>query len=314
MVILLTYFHRIRGPSILCKIPEDEEVSEQDKEVSRLLDFAGNKKFFIHSFDNFKTANYYFEVPSEWARGKKEMALISITYSEDNIDGEIFRIPLAEFVIELLSKKDIFKGFYVHISGHGDVDEINEKNAEIKDLLQNFSKVLPKSIITKKKSLKLFVFGLDRAGKTSILERLRRNEFVKTNRTLNLNLLNFILDNVNLVAWDLGGQIGFRRSWRNYLKEPNVLVFVIDIHDKDRYVEAKKELFRILDYPESSGIPLLILANKKDLGTSISKKNVIKELELNKIKDREWNMYLTSAVTGEGIYNGMHWIFKKLIT
>ena len=116
-----------------------------------------------------------------------------------------------------------------------------------------------------KKSLKLFVFGLDRAGKTSILERLKRKEFVQTKRTLNLNLLNFVLDNVNLVCWDLGGQIGFRRSWRNYLKEPNVLIYVLDMHDKERFPEAKEELWRILEYPESNGIPLLILANKKDL-------------------------------------------------
>ena len=313
MSIILSYFHPIKGPSQMFSIP-DVEQSEDYKEVTKLLDFVEKKGFFIHSFETYKTANFYFEVPSEWARGKREMAMISVIFTQDEIDEQIFRIPLSEFVIELLSIKDIYKGFYIKTRSDGDLSEIQEKYHEIRNLLDELTKVLPKSIVsTKKKSLKLFVFGLDRAGKTSILERLRQKQFVQTKRTLNLNLLKFVLDNVNLVAWDLGGQIGFRRAWRNYLKEPDILIFVVDASDKDRIKEAKGELWRILDYQESMGIPLLILGNKKDLDGKMATNDVIKGLDLESINNRDWKIYQTSAVTGEGIYDGFQWIFQKII-
>lgn len=294
-------------------VPEEEE-TEKYKEVAKLLDFIDKKGFFIHSFENYKTANFYFEVPSEWARGKREMAMISVVFNHDEIDEQIFRIPLSEFVIELLSNKDIYKGFYMKTKSQGDIDEIKSKYHEIRNLMDELMKVLPKSIISmKKKSLKLFVFGLDRAGKTSLLERLRQKKFVQTKRTLNLNLLKFVLENVNLIAWDLGGQIAFRRAWKNYLKEPDILIFVVDISDPDRVIEAKEELWRILNYNESQGIPLLILGNKKDLNQERLNKDIINELDLELIENRDWELYQTSAITGEGIYEGFQWIFNKII-
>ena len=312
MPMILSYFHPIKGPSQMFIVPEEEK-SEEYKEVTKLLDFVDKKGFFLHSFETFKTANFYFEVPSEWARGKREMALISVIFTQDDIDQQIFRIPLSEFVIEILSIKDIYKGFYLKTRSEGITEEIEAKYHEIGNLLQELTRVMPKEIVSmKKKSLKLFVFGLDRAGKTSILERIRQKQFVPTKRTLNLNLLRFVLDNVNLVAWDLGGQIGFRQAWRNYLKEPDILIFVLDISDKERIEEAKSELWRILNYPESDGIPLLILGNKKDL-TNMLKVDIIKGLELDTIENREWDLQQTSAVTGEGIITGFQWIFNKLI-
>ncbi|MHA1786294.1 MAG: ADP-ribosylation factor family protein [Candidatus Helarchaeota archaeon] len=314
MPIIFSFFHPIKGPSQMFIIPEDEAQKDGYREITKLLDFVEKKGFFVHSFENFKTANYYFEIPSDWARGKREMALVSVVFEKEGFNSQIFQIPLSEFVIELLSIKDIYKGFYINTPSNGDANEIQAKNTEIKALLENLFKVLPKSIVSiKKKSLKLFVFGLDRAGKTSILERLKRNEFVQTKRTLNLNLLNFVLDNVNLICWDLGGQIGFRKSWQQYLKEPDVLIYVIDLNDKERYKEAKEELWKILNFKESKNIPLLILANKKDLAKNVQKKAIVKELGLSSINDRKWALYKTSARTGEGIINGFQWIFKNIL-
>ena len=43
------------------------------------------------------------------------------------------------------------------------------------------------------------------------------------------------------------------------------LVFVVDSSDKERLIEAKEELFRIMNSDELRQVPVEIIANKQDL-------------------------------------------------
>ena len=43
------------------------------------------------------------------------------------------------------------------------------------------------------------------------------------------------------------------------------LIFVVDSADRDRMIEAREELFGILESDEMRGVPVVVIANKQDL-------------------------------------------------
>lgn len=59
--------------------------------------------------------------------------------------------------------------------------------------------------------------------------------------------------------------------------------------------------------------PLLILANKQDLPEAVSPAEVTEKLELYKLRSgRDWYVQRTSAVTGEGLIDGLSWLADKI--
>ena len=49
----------------------------------------------------------------------------------------------------------------------------------------------------------------------------------------------------------------------------------------------------------------MVLANKQDLGSSQSASSVAEKLGLHMLRDREWYVQGTSAVSGDGLLEGM---------
>ena len=59
--------------------------------------------------------------------------------------------------------------------------------------------------------------------------------------------------------------------------------------------------------------PLLILANKQDLPEAVSPAEVTEKLELFKLRSgRDWYVQRTSAVSGEGLVDGLTWLADKI--
>lgn len=72
--------------------------------------------------------------------------------------------------------------------------------------------------------------------------------------------------------WDVGGQDKIRPLWRHYFQNTQGIIFVVDSNDRDRVVEAREELQRMLNEDELRDALLLVFANKQDLpvcGTDI---------------------------------------------
>ena len=75
-----------------------------------------------------------------------------------------------------------------------------------------------------------------------------------------------------------------------------------------RMEEAKDELMGILGDDKLNDCPLLVLANKQDLPEAASPAEVTEKLELYKLRTgRDWFVQRTSAVTGEGLVDGLTW-------
>ena len=66
----------------------------------------------------------------------------------------------------------------------------------------------------------------------------------------------------------MGGQDKIRPLWRHYFQNTQGIIFVVDSNDRDRVVEAREELQRMLNEDELRDALLLVFANKQDLPVS----------------------------------------------
>ena len=153
---------------------------------------------------------------------------------------------------------------------------------------------------------KILMLGLDAAGKTTVLYKLKLNETVATIPTIGFNVESVQpVKNVTFTVWDVGGQDKIRPLWRHYFVGCEGLIFVVDSTDARRFDEAREELTWILDSDEMVGVPLVILANKQDLPQALSPSDVATKLGLNTVRNRKWYVQGTSAVSGSGVYEAM---------
>ena len=87
-----------------------------------------------------------------------------------------------------------------------------------------------------------FPVGLDAAGKTTILYKLKLGEIVTTIPTIGFNVETVEYKNICFTVWDVGGQDKIRPLWRHYFQNTQGLIFVVDSNDRERIAEAEKEL------------------------------------------------------------------------
>ena len=94
-----------------------------------------------------------------------------------------------------------------------------------------------------------FPVGLDAAGKTTILYKLKLGEIVTTIPTIGFNVETVEYKNISFTVWDVGGQDKIRPLWRHYFQNTQGLIFVVDSNDRERIDGdngAKDELHRMV--------------------------------------------------------------------
>ncbi|ANZ76225.1 ADP-ribosylation factor 1 [Komagataella phaffii CBS 7435] len=162
------------------------------------------------------------------------------------------------------------------------------------------------------KEVRILMVGLDNAGKSTILYKLKLGEVVATIPTLGFNVETVEYKNISFTVWDIGGQDRIRPLWRHYFLNTQAVIFVIDSNDRNRISEAREELQRMLNEDELRDALLLVFANKQDLPHSLNAAEVTEKLGLHSVKNRPWYMQAACATTGDGLYEGLDWLVNQL--
>ncbi|MHA1370835.1 MAG: ADP-ribosylation factor-like protein [Promethearchaeota archaeon] len=165
---------------------------------------------------------------------------------------------------------------------------------------------LKKGFVFKKVSI--FLFGLDKAGKTTFVEFLKNEKYKVQSPTLGISISELVLGLVKLEFNDLGGQKAFQKTWMDYWKDQDILIFMIDAADDARFDDACSALWRILDQPETQNKPLLLLSNKIDLPNAKRLDFVLKALNFDKIKRDLIGAYEISVKEQIGIDKALNFI------
>ncbi|KAG0309158.1 hypothetical protein BGZ98_004904 [Dissophora globulifera] len=193
------------------------------------------------------------------------------------------------------------------------------------------------------KEIHILVLGLQGAGKTTILQKLKMGDVVTTLPTIACMLCiedafdvgatfdyvflgylgvakrfdyymlsRFSIEtvqykNITFTAFDVGGQNQYR-----HFQNAQGIIFVVDSNDRNRISEAREELSRILNTNELSDSLLLVLANKQDLGEAMSAAEITDQLALQSLRGRSWYIQAACAASGDGLYEGMEWLSNVL--
>jgi len=163
-----------------------------------------------------------------------------------------------------------------------------------------------------KKEMRILMVGLDAAGKTTILYKLKLGEIVTTIPTIGFNVETVEYKNISFTVWDVGGQDKIRPLWRHYFQNTQGLIFVVDSNDRERFNEASEELKRMLNEDELKDAVVLVFANKQDLPNAASASELSDQLGLSAMRSRNWYIQATCATSGDGLYEGLDWLSNAL--
>ncbi|KAI7863780.1 ADP-ribosylation factor [Spinellus fusiger] len=162
------------------------------------------------------------------------------------------------------------------------------------------------------KEARIVMLGLDAAGKTTILYKLKLGKIVETIPTIGCNVETVRYKNISFDVWDMGGQDKIRPLWRMYLQNTQAIIFIVDSSDHDRMDDAREELWRILNEEKIHDALLLVFSNKKDLPNAMDTKEITEKLSLQSLPNKKWHIQATCATNGEGLYEGLNWLASNL--
>ncbi|KAI4825600.1 ADP-ribosylation factor 4-like [Gymnodraco acuticeps] len=163
-----------------------------------------------------------------------------------------------------------------------------------------------------KKQMRILMVGLDAAGKTTILYKLKLGEIVTTIPTIGFNVETVEYKNISFTVWDVGGQDKIRPLWRHYFQNTQGLIFVVDSNDRERVAESSEELQKMLTEDELKDAVLLVFANKQDLPNALPVSELTEKLGLQALRNKNWHIQSTCATQGSGLYEGLNWLSEAL--
>jgi ADP-ribosylation factor related protein 1 len=192
----------------------------------------------------------------------------------------------------------------------------------------------------------VLLLGLDNAGKTTLLEQIKAaytpsHPNLKTVPTVGQNTATLALPPPNppiyLKLWDVGGQHSLRGLWTSYYSAAHAIVFVLDssdvgnatlselgeggvnVEEMGRLDEARLVLESILGNEETSGVPILVLANKQDREDCVEVVR-IKEGFVRRVFEgekggnvRDSRVLPCSALTGTGVNEAVEWLVTRMM-
>ncbi|KAA1093660.1 hypothetical protein PGTUg99_017533 [Puccinia graminis f. sp. tritici] len=139
----------------------------------------------------------------------------------------------------------------------------------------------------KEREMRILMLGLDNAGKTTIVRRLKGGlDLSKVMPTLGFNIDTLIHRSYSLNIWDVGGQKTLRPYWRNYFEATDAIIWVIDSTDRARLSDTSIELNQLL-------LEEALALNSKPTG-------------------HRWRVMACSAISGMNVMEGLDWVVDEV--
>lgn len=309
-ILVLTVFDDVEGPNIYLKAPE---ISESDNGyltfLPNLMDLDEDK-FFVHDEAEISSANYPFEVKRIGSRGGFMMLMISVILVNEEIKPKYFRPVLKEFVNDFLSIEDVQEG----IKTYNNKIVSTEKANEIEELFYSFYSDLPEETVIIDKNIRVMVYGLPGAGKTSLITQLQENLFSREYSS-NITAKKLFFNNLTMTSYDLPVKHMFGKIWNHYVQTQDGFIFMIDSSNPTEFNMVADQLAKVSNYVIHQNLPLLILFNKADACriTLEELKEQFNIIELGSTGFKKFNAFLVSVIDKQGIFESFEWLANKIL-
>ena len=165
--------------------------------------------------------------------------------------------------------------------------------------------------------IKVLFIGLDGAGKTSIITKLKGLESGERSEifpTAFLNCARITFNNKKFNCIEVSGLKRYRKVWKNFYNEVDGIIFVIDGTDVGR-MHLIKGLINDLDNNLEKNIPVVFMVNKQDIvDKSLNIEQVKNIIEIDRMAtDFNWHIVKSVSYTGEGINEAFDYIQTEII-
>lgn len=118
------------------------------------------------------------------------------------------------------------------------------------------------------KDTKIIFLGIDHAGKTTLLLKLKTDTIHTVAPTSSVREETVQIGHMKVTINDLGGHDTARMGWGRYCLQSDGIIFMIDITDIERYhivAEAYANLVYTMENSEKKFLPIAVLFNKTDI-------------------------------------------------
>jgi GTPase SAR1 family protein len=299
----------------------------------------------MFTYRKFQTINHIFYIDSEYARGGKD--ILMITYM---IRAAYYKDEISDVYRYLESKYTVLEEFAAELKEIKELTEILHKRKTLKDQLdiltltsetfqkkfldlynKYYQKISPQislatSITTKRNLKKIFIFGPHNSGKTTLLKNLEVIQFLQykddeQKRDLVNKIYDFIIDNIEIMTYEcINGKPNEEdvTLYQTCIDNSQGFILLFNASDK-KSIKDTIEIFqlvlnRCLDKGET--MPILIIGNVFHGKEEISPDFIYKNFDLEDLAECGMPVkYFSMSVLSddEEIIEALRWLLKQLI-
>uniref|UniRef100_A0A7S1PYV6 ADP-ribosylation factor-like protein n=1 Tax=Neobodo designis TaxID=312471 RepID=A0A7S1PYV6_NEODS len=168
------------------------------------------------------------------------------------------------------------------------------------------------------KKITIGVFGLDNAGKTSLISCIGGEATKDTTPTVGFTPTNLETPDHHVCIYDLGGGATFRGIWPHYFHDCHGIMFVVDASDKARLAEAAESFQKLVQHEYIRGKPIVVYCNKRDLVSGSAVAEVMGDggLDVANLVGRDTPTKIAACCAvkdrDEGVDEGADWIITTI--
>ena len=233
---------------------------------------------------------------------RNERKIAELTSDISNLEDKMTRLEKRE--AELLGDLQLFMK---------DVDV----KSDTKKLTEDNVKVLEKSAKTKAKKLikiKLLMLGEYSVGKTSFIKRFTQKKFITEYKpTIGAEItkirLRFKDSQIELVIWDVAGQIAFKRMADRFIQGASAVILVYDVGRAETH-KSVKDWYDHTVQVLGKKIPAILIGNKVDLG---NKRKVSIDQGKKLAQEIDANYMETSVLKNNNVYESLTLLISNYI-
>jgi len=339
-ILSVSYFDQVIGPNIFYSSESLEDVVGAP-DLDRILEFVEEEGPFIFAARKYQTVNHLFYIDSKFARGGKELLMISYmiktAFFKDGIT-DVFKYldskgPILEdFADEIKELNDLTSLLHMkksisegNVLNHGDE---KFKNAFLEIFNRYFQKLIPKyrvetPIKNKKIIKKIFIVGAPKAGKKTLLKNIEFIQFLNIkNNDLSVRILEVIIENLEILNYNEEkcefGCKGFN-SFDECMTNAQGLILIFKLSDQNSILDTKN-MFQIIEdkYLEKGidPIPVLIVGNKFNIDEDNKKEKIYNIFDIEKLKENGRRIrYFPIKILEEDdrVMKSLRWMIKNIL-
>ncbi|MFX0030089.1 MAG: ADP-ribosylation factor-like protein [Candidatus Hermodarchaeota archaeon] len=340
-ILSVSYFDQVIGPNVFYSSePLDEVAGAPD--LDRILEFNDEEGTFIFAYRKYQTVNHLFYIDSKFARGGKDLMMISFM-----IKSAFFKDEIVDVFKYLDSKGPILEDFAGEIKKLSDLTVLlHKKKAVISDgnvlnhaddklkssflaiFNKYFKKLTPRyrvetPIKDKKLIKKIFIVGSPKSGKKTLLKNIEFIQFLNIkDNDLSVRILEVIIENLEILNFDEEkcefGCKGFN-SFDECITHAQGIILIFKLSEDNSIQDSKNKLQVIEEkYLEMQidPVPVLIIGNKFDIEEDDKKEyihNLFKIQELKKKGRRIRYFPIKILEEDDRIMKSLRWMIKNIL-